>query len=164
MTVLLPSPDTLAALFIYTTAYSIATLVAFTALYHVQKVKNDYSFEAFRGLGKSNPGIAVVLTLAMLSLGGIPPTIGFFAKFYLFKSILALNPVFIWVILLAIIGSLISLYYYFKVIISMFGGDESGTKIELTTSDRIILYAVASLIILLGLIPGILLELGSMII
>jgi len=164
LTVLLPSPDTLAALFIYTTAYSIATLVAFTALYHVQKVKNDYSFEAFRGLGKSNPGIAVVLTLAMLSLGGIPPTIGFFAKFYLFKSILALNPVFIWVILLAIIGSLISLYYYFKVIISMFGGDESGTKIELTTSDRIILYAVASLIILLGLIPGILLELGSMII
>jgi NADH-quinone oxidoreductase subunit N len=164
LTILLPSLETLTALFIYTVSYSIATLVAFTALYHVQKAKNDYSFDAFKGLGKSNPGIAVVLTLAMLSLGGIPPTLGFFAKFYLFKSILAYNINFIWLILLAIVGSLISLYYYFKVIISMFGAEGTSTKIEMNTSDRIILYIAASLIILLGLIPGILLELGSLVI
>jgi NADH-quinone oxidoreductase subunit N len=164
LTILLPSQDTLGALFIYTASYSISTLVAFTALYHVQKAKNDYSFEAFRGLGKSNPGLAVILTLAMLSLGGIPPTLGFFAKFYLFKSILAFNPSLIWIILLAILGSLISLYYYFKVIISMFGGDETSTKVEINLSDRIILYAVASLILILGLIPSLLLELSSMII
>ncbi|MBC7487593.1 MAG: NADH-quinone oxidoreductase subunit N [Cytophagaceae bacterium] len=164
LTIIVPTADTTSALFIYTASYSIATLVAFTALYHVQKAKNDYSFDAFRGLGKSNPGIAVVLTLAMLSLGGIPPTLGFFAKFYLFKSILALQPEFIFIILLAILGSLISLYYYFKVIISMFGGEETSTKVEINLSDRIILYAVAALIIILGLIPGILLELGSMII
>lgn len=164
LTVIVPTGETTTALFIYTASYSIATLVAFTALYHVQKAKNDYSFEAFKGLGKSNPGIAAVLTLSMLSLGGIPPTLGFFAKFYLFKSILALRPEFIFIILLAILGSLISLYYYFKVIISMFGAEESSTKVEITTSDRIILYAVASLILLLGLIPSILLELGSMII
>ena len=164
LTILLPSLETLTALFIYTASYSIATLVAFTALYHVQKAKNDYSFDAFKGLGKSNPGIAVVLTLAMLSLGGIPPTLGFFAKFYLFKSILAYNINFIWLILLAIVGSLISLYYYFKVIISMFGAEGTSTKIEINTSDRIILYVAASLIILLGLIPGILLELGSLVI
>jgi NADH-quinone oxidoreductase subunit N len=164
LTILLPSLETLSALFIYTASYALATLVAFTALYHVQKAKNDYSFEAFRGLGKSNPGLAVVLTLAMLSLGGIPPTLGFFAKFYLFKSILAYNINFLWLILLAIVGSLISLYYYFKVIISMFGGEDSGVKIEVSTSDRIVLYIAASLIIILGLIPGILLELGSLII
>jgi NADH-quinone oxidoreductase subunit N len=134
----------------------------------VQKAKNDYTFVAFRGLGKSNPGLAVVLTLAMLSLGGIPTTLGFFAKFYLFKSILSYNPDqlfnYLPLIILAILGSLISLYYYFKVIISMFGGDENSAKIEINTSDRIILYAVASLIVLLGLLPGLLLDLGSMII
>jgi len=161
LTILMPSPDTCTALFLYTASYSLSTLVAFTVIYHVQKAKNDYSFEAFKGLGKSNPGLAVVLTLAMLSLGGIPPTLGFFAKFYLFKSILAYNPNYLPLILLAILGSLISLYYYFKVIISMFGGDETSDKIEIKISDRILLYIIASFIIILGLIPGILLKLGS---
>ncbi|HSZ71079.1 MAG TPA: NADH-quinone oxidoreductase subunit N [Cytophagaceae bacterium] len=164
LTILLPNRETLSALFIYTTSYSISTLVAFTVVYHVQKTKRDYSFEAFKGLAKSNPGLAAVLSLSMLSLAGIPPTVGFFAKFYLFKSILSFNIGFIWIILLAIIGSLISLYYYFKVIISMFGGDESGVKIELKMGDRILIYVIASLIIVLGLIPEILLQLGSLII
>ena len=70
----------------------------------------------------------------------------------------------LWFVLLAILGSLISLYYYFKVIISMFGGDETGTKVEINISDRIVLYAIASLIIILGLMPEILLQLGSLII
>jgi NADH-quinone oxidoreductase subunit N len=168
LTILLPSQETCTALFLYAASYSLSTLVAFTVVYHVQKAKNDYTFVAFRGLGKSNPGLAVVLTLAMLSLGGIPTTLGFFAKFYLFKSILSYNPDqlfnYLPLIILAILGSLISLYYYFKVIISMFGGDENSAKIEINTSDRIILYAVASLIVLLGLLPGLLLDLGSMII
>ena len=163
LTIIVPTGTTISALFIYTASYSIATLVAFTALYHVQKAKNDYSFEAFRGLGKSNPALATVLTVAMLSLSGIPPTIGFFAKFNLFKTLLALDSTFIWIVLLAILGSLISLYYYFKVIISMFGGDETSSKIEINLSDRVILYTVASLIIILGLAPSILIELGAMI-
>ncbi|MDB5272920.1 MAG: nuoN, partial [Chitinophagaceae bacterium] len=154
--------ETVSVLFIYLASYSVSTLIAFTVVYHVQKAKNDYSFEAFRGLGKSNPGLAIVLSLSMLSLAGIPPTVGFFAKFFLFKSMLSMG--LLWFVLLAILGSLISLYYYFKVIISMFGGDEAGVKIEIKISDRIVLYAIASLIIILGLMPEILLQLGSLII
>jgi NADH-quinone oxidoreductase subunit N len=163
LTILIQTPETLMALMTYTTAYSIATLVAFTVLYHVQKAKNDFSFEAFRSLGKENPGLAVVLSIAMLSLAGIPPTVGFFAKFFLFKSILAANPGFIWIILFAITGSLISLYYYFKVIMSMFGGEGHAVKIEMNTGVKIALYVITSLMMILGLMPGLLLELATLI-
>jgi len=162
LTILIQTPETLVALMTYTAAYSIATLVAFTVLYHVQKAKNDYSFEAFRSLGKENPGLAVVLSIAMLSLAGIPPTFGFFAKFYLFKSILAVNPGLIWIVLIAIAGSLISLYYYFKVIMSMFGNEGQSSKIEINTGVKIALYAITSLIIILGLAPSLFLELGAL--
>jgi NADH-quinone oxidoreductase subunit N len=162
LTILIQTQDTLMALVIYTTAYSIATLVAFTVLYHVQKVKNDFSFEAFRSLGKENPGLAVVLSIAMLSLAGIPPTVGFFAKFFLFKSILAANPGFIWVVLFAIAGSLISLYYYFKVIMSMFGGEGHSVKIEMNMGVKIALYLITSLLIVLGLMPDLLLQLATL--
>lgn len=162
LTILLPSQDTLVALMVYTSAYSIATLVAFSVLYHVQKAKNDFSFEAFRSLGRENPGLAVVLSIAMLSLAGIPPTFGFFAKFYLFKSILAINTGYVWIILLAIAGSLISLYYYFKVIISMFGGGHT-SKVPMSQGVKIALYAITSLMLILGLAPGLILELGALI-
>ena len=164
LTVLIQTPETLIALMTYTVAYSIATLLAFTVLYHVQKNKNDFSFEAFKSLGKENPCLAVILSIAMLSLAGIPPTVGFFAKFYLFKSILAANPGFIWLVLIAITGSLISLYYYFKVIMSMFGSEGNAVKIELNLTTKIILYTITSLIFILGLAPSLILELGGLII
>ncbi len=164
LTILIPTHDTLVSLLIYTTAYSIATMVAFTVVYHVQKSKNDYSFEAFRGLGKQNSGLAVVLSIAMLSLAGIPPTFGFFAKFFLFKSILAVNPMLtIWIVLFAIVGSLISLYYYFKVIKSMFGEEaETSTKIELGIGVKLSLYTITSLLIILGLAPSLFLEFAAL--
>lgn len=163
LTILIQTQETLVALMTYTAAYSIATLVAFTVLHHVQKVKNDFSFDAFKSLGKANPILAVCLSIAMLSLAGIPLTFGFFAKFYLFKSILAANYGLIWIVLLAITGSLISLYYYFKVIMSMFGNDGNSSKIELSLSSKITLYAITSLIIILGLAPSLMLELGALI-
>jgi len=72
----------------YATAYSIASIIAFGALILVQQQQGSDSFESFNGLAKKNPFLALVLTIAMLSLAGIPLTAGFIGKFYMFSSAL----------------------------------------------------------------------------
>ncbi len=66
---------------VYATAYSIASIIAFGALIFVQQQSGSDNFESFNGLGKKNPFLALVLTIAMLSLAGIPLTAGFIGKF-----------------------------------------------------------------------------------
>jgi NADH-quinone oxidoreductase subunit N len=164
-TILLQNQEALTALIIYSIAYSIATMIGFTVIFHIEKSRGSLSFDSFKGLGKTNPGLAVVLSFAMLSLAGIPPTAGFFAKFYLFNAVLSFNTSLLPIVLLAIIGSLISLYYYFKVIKTMFG-DEADTQqapIQITTNAKLVLYLVTSLLLILGLAPQLLLSLGKMI-
>jgi NADH-quinone oxidoreductase subunit N len=155
--------NTRSSLLLYLASYGLATMAAFTVLYYVQKQKGDDSFEAFASLGKSNPTLAIVLTVAMLSLAGIPPTAGFFAKFFLFASVLKANPSLMWLIGVAIFGSLISVYYYFRVIIKMFGSDQDA-QVEVPTNMvyKFILIAVVLVIIYLGVNPGMIVELANL--
>ena len=111
----------------YSAAYSIATIAAFTVLSIIESKKvspgggdlEGASFESFNGLAKRNPLLAVAMTIAMLSLAGIPPLAGFFGKYYLFSS--ALQSGHLWIVLIAALGSLIGVYYYLRVIIAMYG-------------------------------------------
>jgi NADH-quinone oxidoreductase subunit N len=88
MTILVLKEGSAMTLLLYTASYSFATLGAFGVLYYIIKAKGNDSFESFNALGKKHPLLAFVMTVCMLSLAGIPPTIGFFAKFYLFSNIL----------------------------------------------------------------------------
>ena len=74
------------ALLFYTAAYSISSITSFAILLVVSKSTGNDSIASFYGLGKTNPFLAVVTVIAMLSLAGIPPTAGFFAKYYIFSS------------------------------------------------------------------------------
>src|SRR5260370_31007245 len=105
------------SVFIYSTAYSIASIIAFAALILVQQQSGSDNFESFNGLSKKNPFLALVLTIAMLSLAGIPLTAGFIGKFFMFSSALSQYQLFL--VVLAVINAIISIVYYFSVILAM---------------------------------------------
>jgi NADH-quinone oxidoreductase subunit N len=163
LTILVLSQETKSSLLLYLASYSLATLAAFTVLYHVVKTKGDDSFEAFHGLGKTNPFLAFIMTVAMLSLAGIPPTVGFFAKFYLFSSVLRADASNLWLVGIAVIGSLISVYYYFRVIIGMYAKEKQTEEvISLNSTYKAVLLIVTGIIVLLGILPGFILDIKNL--
>jgi NADH-quinone oxidoreductase subunit N len=157
MAIVVLTPDTKMALLLYTASYSLATLAAFAVVYYVMKAKGNDSFESFNSLGKTHPFLAFVMAVSMLSLAGIPPTVGFFAKFYLFSSVLsAQEGGYMWIVIIAIIGSLISVYYYFRLIIGMYAREGEYSLIQVNSLYKTVLIIMVGLIIILGLAPGLL--------
>lgn len=150
-TLLLLSTDASNALLYYLAAYSLASLAAFAVIYWVIKFKCNDAIESFKGLGSSNPALALVLTVAMLSLAGIPPAAGFFGKFYLFKILL--NQGYLYLVVLSIIGSLISVYYYFKVIIKMYGEGDNETALQIDNLAKYTLYVLIIALLAIGIMP-----------
>jgi NADH-quinone oxidoreductase subunit N len=155
------STDAKAALFLYLAGYAIANLIAIYVVGEIEKSKGDASIENFAGLAKSKPVLAFTMTLALVSLAGIPPAAGFFGKFFIFTEVIESGNVYL--VLIAILGSLISVYYYFKTIISMYGSNsveiktESDTTFSLTT---VILIILSILVIFIGLLPEMLVQIG----
>jgi len=140
------------ALLFYTLTYSLATICAFGAYITVAEQSGDGSFAAFNGLSKKQPLLAAVMALSMLSLAGIPPLAGFFGKYFLFTAAFAKYP---WLIVLAVINSAISIYYYFKIIIAMyFSREESIGEVVLPMGVRWAVMLGLLLIALLTLVPG----------
>ncbi|MBN8677066.1 MAG: NADH-quinone oxidoreductase subunit N [Chitinophagales bacterium] len=141
------------ALLFYTLTYSLATICAFGAFIIVAEQTGNSSFEAFNGLGKKQPLVAAVLTLSMLSLAGIPPLAGFFGKYFLFTAAFAKYP---WLIVLAVINSAISIYYYFKIIIAMYFNREDSQEatLEIPAGVRLAVLVGLALIAWLTLAPG----------
>jgi NADH-quinone oxidoreductase subunit N len=144
----------------YTAAYSIASIAAFTVLLNLmQKTGNDL-VESFSGLGKKNPLLALVMTVALLSLAGIPPTAGFFGKYYVFSA--AMESGHVTLVILGILGSLIGVYYYFRIIIAMyFSESKSEETITVNGSHQALLFITAVIILVLGLLPDLLLNLSN---
>jgi NADH-quinone oxidoreductase subunit N len=101
----------------YLTSYSLATLLIFTIYMRVKDEAKHEGVSAFNGLGKRNPVMAFAMILGIISLAGIPPTAGFFGKYFLFANVFAEYP---WLVVVAILNSTISIYYYFKVVIAMY--------------------------------------------
>lgn len=140
------------AVFVYATAYSIASIIAFGVLILVQQQTGNSSFEDFNGLGKSNPFLAVVLTIAMLSLAGIPLTAGFIGKFFMFSR--ALSQYQIWLSVFAVVNAIISIFYYFRVIIAMYFNQEDRSTISISGNTKFVLGFAALVTILIGIYPG----------
>lgn len=140
------------AVFVYATAYSIASIIAFGVLILVQQQTGNSSFEDFNGLGKSNPFLAVVLTIAMLSLAGIPLTAGFIGKFFMFSR--ALSQYQIWLSVFAVVNAIISIFYYFRVIIAMYFNQEDRSTISIPGNTKFVLGFAAFVTILIGIYPG----------
>ncbi len=144
------------ALLFYSAAYSVATVAAFGVVKLVADARDgreDYG--VLRGLGRTNPGLAVALTVSMLSLAGIPLTGGFFGKFFLFAAVIQRN--LIGLVLMAVLMAAVGIYYYFRPIIAAWMSDDDGDDlppVPVTTRESITLWILTALTILLGILPG----------
>lgn len=142
------------SLLYYTTAYSVSSITAFAILLLISHKTGNDDIKSFNGLAKRNPFLAAVTVVAMLSLAGTPPTAGFFAKYYIFSS--AIQNGYIGLVLLAILGSLIGVFYYFRVIIAVFKTEDETQEIAVNPLFGILLALTSLAALVLGIAPGIL--------
>jgi NADH-quinone oxidoreductase subunit N len=143
------------AIFFYSLSYAVASVISFGVLKLVEDAREgNHSFAAFNGLGKTNPLLAFVMTVSMLSLGGIPLTAGFFGKLFVFSAVIETGNL-MWLVVLAVVLAAIGIYYYIKVVIAMYmqpAGEN--TKVPVSGFATLVLIICAALTVLLGLVPG----------
>lgn len=108
----------MASLVFYILVYVAANVAVFTVIGTVEQHTGYTDRDDYRGLYRSNPRLTLVLTLALFSLAGIPPFAGFFSKFFIFAS--AFSGGFRWVVFLALLNTIVSLYYYLLVVKAMY--------------------------------------------
>ena len=145
-------------LLLYSVSYSIATITAFAVLMMVRKETGSFSIKSFNGLAKHNPTVAFAMTIAMLSLAGIPPLIGFSAKYQLFVS--AIEQGQLPLVIIAIVGSMVSVYYYLRPVVAMyFTRSFESTPFEAAKLYKKQILFVALLLIILSFIPGLIINL-----
>src|SRR6266571_1601611 len=104
------------AILYYLGGYLFAVLAAFTVVCVVMRQVDGEEISALAGLNQRSPLLAATLTLAMVSLAGVPPLAGFFGKFLLLKAAVQAGPAYYWLVAVAIAGIVISIWYYFGVI------------------------------------------------
>jgi NADH-quinone oxidoreductase subunit N len=136
----------------YLVAYSIMTVGAFGIVSVLEKDENAVlQVEDLKGLAVRRPWLALCLTLFLLSLAGIPPTIGFFGKVFIFSA--ALKSGFFWLAIWAVISSVISVYYYLRPVVAMYMRDEEGVE---AAPERYLTLGVVSIAAVLVIVLGIL--------
>jgi NADH-quinone oxidoreductase subunit N len=151
------------AVMFYLAAYAVVSIAAFAIIAHVaQKGERFLSIDDFAGLASRHPHLALLLTIFLASLIGVPLTGGFFGKFYIFKA--ALDSNLVWLTVLGLLNSAVAAYYYLRIIVLMYTREpsEAASTLEplggLTTAA---LWASAAATIALGIFPGVVLNAAS---
>ena len=114
------SSESIYAIMIYLVMYLFMNLGAFFIVIFVKNKTGGETFEDYKGLGWEIPIVGICMTIFMVSLTGLPPTAGFVGKFYIFASLIKGGSSFYWLVFAGAINSVISLYYYLKVVKVMF--------------------------------------------
>ncbi len=122
----------MASVIYYILVYIFSNLAAFGVVAAISNAKGKEKIEEYNGLYQTNPGLSLVMLLALFSLAGIPPLAGFFGKFFLFTA--AAQKGFYLLVLIAVLNTIISLYYYLLVVKAMFI-NKSDAPIEKFRSD-----------------------------
>lgn len=145
------------AVLYYLAGYLFTVLAAFVVVCVVMKQADAEDISSLGGLGKRSPLLAATLTLAMVSLAGIPPLAGFVGKFMLLKAVIAQGAAYYWLVGVAILGVVMSLYYYGSVIRAIWWGTDSGaaTPIVLTPVTRVAAFICIAGMLALGVFPSV---------
>jgi len=150
----------ISALLYYVVTYAVTVLGAFGVVAVLEQRTGSDAFATFAGLNKRAPVLSFCMLIFMLSLAGIPPLAGFFGKFYVFATALATGKdlALLWLVILAIAMSAVSLYYYLQVLkqIYVLPGDTTPLNTPWPTQLTIILMAAA--VVVLGIAPNLLLN------
>jgi NADH-quinone oxidoreductase subunit N len=134
-------------------SYSLTNLGAFIAIIAISNKLNSDLIDDFAGMGKRSPFIAIALTLCLISLIGMPPAAGFMAKFYIFST--AIRHELLWLVVIAVINSVISAYYYLRVVKVMWMGEPaSKEKVDTSAALKVALTISCLGVLVLGIIPG----------
>ena len=153
----------------YTTAYAFTLVGAFGVVALVRQQTGGDDVKDFSGLRSRSPLLAGCMAVFLLSLAGLPPLAGFFGKFYLFSAALRSveSPGLLWLVALALFGSLISLYYYLIVLKTIFLDENENARGEVTAQSgsaspgswsQATIASLAAIVIFLGLNPASLLS------
>ena len=155
------TPMGTAALLYYVITYALASLGAFGVMGALETEGVD-KIADLAGLYRRAPGLSLCMLVFLLSLAGIPPLAGFFGKFYIFAAALQAEPHLglLWLVLLAVAMSAVSLYYYLRVLKQVFVADGAADAAAIRTSlvTRVTVWVVAGLVVVLGCAPGLLLR------
>lgn len=156
ITLLSGNAGTGAAIF-YLAAYTVTTLAAFGVLSALSVCERDADNpDDIQGLFRKNPWLAMVLTLALMSLAGIPLTAGFMSKFYLVLSGAGAG---LWILAASlVINSVISLYYYLRLVRIMFTEPLPGEKVPVPVGINFVLAIALAGILILGILPSLMLS------
>ena len=145
------------SLLFYACAYSFSTITIFGILIRVKNYKQSLgTIEAFNGLAKNNPFLALAASISLLSLAGIPITAGFFAKYYIFLA--AIDKGFIGLTIFGVVAALIGVYYYFRIIVAMYFKEGDTEKIELSPLFIGVIVLTTLLTLFLGIFPNLLMD------
>lgn len=145
------------AIIYYLIAYSFTTMGAFAIVAYVgSKGRERLMVDDWAGLGSQSPAVALAMTMLLLSFGGIPPTGGFFGKFYIFKSAMEVyDGQLIWLVLVGVVNSAISIYYYLRIVTAMYFKEANQPFAPTKSGGLLFVIAVCPLLVLeLGLMPG----------
>jgi NADH-quinone oxidoreductase subunit N len=143
------------AVLFYLVTYTFTTLGAFGVVAWIGNRSDERLFvDDWAGLASVRPGVALAMTIFLLSLGGIPPTGGFFGKFYIFKAAMESPQLYVLVIA-GVLNSVVSVYYYLRIVVAMYFRDPSRPLSPTESASMqagLLLAAVA--VVLLGVFPG----------
>ena len=114
-------------------------LSAFYMVIYMSNAYNAQNIDDWKGIGFSNPILSAFMTITLVSLAGLPPSSGFVGKVYLFRG-LFYDKEFFWLGIVAILNSVISLYYYFKIVKSMYFYEND--KLEKKTAHPILHWSI----------------------
>lgn len=134
---------------LYLAAYAVSSLAAFSVL-----MKVEQNGGSFKGLYYRNPMLAVTMIIALLSMAGIPPMAGFAGKYFVF-IVAMLRGQHTYLVLLAVAMSVVSVFYYFRIIIAMFNKEGEISPVTVNWSDRIFHFVLILLILFIGLFPSV---------
>lgn len=148
------TPDGSGASMFYLLMYVFTNVAAFGVVVLVSSETGSDDMEDFYGLSRRAPYLALAMLLALLSLGGIPPTAGFFGKFFIFKA--AVDAGLWWLALIGVLNAFIGLYYYLSVVkyLYLYRSDEEDQRIPVSRAARVALALSVLGILYLGVAAG----------
>ena len=146
------SSEGIYSIMMYLVMYLFMNLGAFFVIILVKNKTGGETFDDYKGLGWEMPLVGVCMTIFMVSLTGLPPTAGFIGKFYIFASLIKGGNNFYWLVFIGGVNSVVSLYYYLRVVkVMFFEGSKKDVIIHPEFTMSILLLITAIPTILLGI-------------
>lgn len=164
LAVLAHTQQSLSALIFYAITYGLTTIGAFGVVAVVERGTGGEKLSDFAGLSRRAPLVSLCMLIFMLSLAGIPPLAGFFGKFYVFSAAVNSDPSnlgLLWLVLLAVATSAVSLYYYLMVLKQIYVKDPAASAagpLKPSVLTQVVLALLAALIVFFGCFPSLLIR------